>query len=146
MNRTVQKQWFMPNPKLPDDYLKTAWRLPVGCLLLTKSCLTTCLTTKCAGWRKLSKQIFANRKKFLTSRILICNGMQDHGQSAIFQEVHGKTNIVTEFNLDFWIWKIPRFEKINPWVGNSNDSNVVCGSCHFDWVSNDEFNVECLFW
>ena len=63
------------------------WRLPVGCLLLTKSCLTTCLTTKCAGLRKLSKQIFANRKKFLRSRILICNGMQDHGQSAIFQEV-----------------------------------------------------------
>ena len=24
--------------------------------------------------------------------------------------------------------------------------SVICGSCHFDWASNDKVSVECLFW
>ena len=27
-----------------------------------------------------------------------------------------------------------------------NKNALLCESCHFDRVSNDEFSVECLFW
>ena len=60
-----------------------------------------------AGSTYLNRYFF-NLEKFLRSRILFSTGMQDKSCSLC----------------QFWMMKIPQVEKIKPWVGNSNDSNL----------------------
>ena len=88
--------------KLPYQFMSTAWRLPDHCIAwrLTKSCLTTCLTTtKCAGWRKLNKYSL-NLKKILRWRILF-NSARYARQILLLRSIPELATLMIQIQMSF---------------------------------------------